>query len=316
MSKFQHNSIYPRQQQQSFPDTKQKTPVPHKIRFGYLNNTQYLHCHQNSSVSTEHTLCASYKRSSLNPSVQIFGIFYGTSKLCANIVQLFPDELKAIDVQNNPQNALSFKICVQEAITKLDQKLLGKKQCMSFGGCVGCVMVEWRGMVFVANLGNCRAVLVDKEGVQQLSYEHTLEQEVERYRVIYAGGQILNFKGREVIACPKTKGGIQYSRGFGHYVLKDPKYAPRDQIISSIPDVRIVRAKIESQYMVIACPNFWKNANNANVANIMQTQLSKQKRKKLNQQLGDRLLNLCDQNNSANLLVIKIKKKQGILGLL
>eukprot|EP01024_Parvocaulis_polyphysoides_P013681 TRINITY_DN15378_c0_g1_i1.p2 TRINITY_DN15378_c0_g1~~TRINITY_DN15378_c0_g1_i1.p2 ORF type:complete len:262 (+),score=38.47 TRINITY_DN15378_c0_g1_i1:958-1743(+) len=226
---------------------------------------------------------------------------------------------KKIDLQNNPDNPLSFKICLQEAVTRVDQVLLNKKQFNSgsVGGCVGCVVVEWRGVVFVANLGNCRALLVDKHAVKQLSQEHTLEQEVERYRVIYAGGLIRNDReGREVIAYPKSKEGVCYSRGFGHSLLKDAKYAPRDQIISSIPDVQIVKSKVESQYIVLGCPNFWKNVSNIKVAKMLHAQISKQKRKKLNQQLGDSLLNLCDQNRSANLFVIKIKKKQGILGIL
>ncbi|KAF3789844.1 putative protein phosphatase 2C 58 [Nymphaea thermarum] len=116
-------------------------------------------------------------------------------------------------------------------------------------GCTACVAVIRNRQLIVANAGDSRCVISRKGQAYNLSRDHKPDLEVERDRILKAGGFIHG--GR-------VNGSLNLARAIGDVEFKQNKYLPAEkQIITANPDINTVDLCDDDDFLVLACDGVW-----------------------------------------------------------
>ncbi|XGW13329.1 hypothetical protein V3C99_000011 [Haemonchus contortus] len=137
-------------------------------------------------------------------------------------------------------------------------------------GTTACVCLMNKERIVVANAGDSRAVLCRGGTAIDLSMDHKPEDDIEKTRIINAGG-FVNEDGR-------VNGGLNLSRAFGDHSYKKNADLPlRDQMITALPDVKIETLQPSDEFLVIACDGIWNSLNSQQVVDFIRDRLKQGK---------------------------------------
>uniref|UniRef100_A0A4W5N017 Protein phosphatase 1G n=1 Tax=Hucho hucho TaxID=62062 RepID=A0A4W5N017_9TELE len=116
--------------------------------------------------------------------------------------------------------------------------------------------------LIVANAGDSRCVVSEKGKAIDMSYDHKPEDELELARIKNAGGKV-TMDGR-------VNGGLNLSRAIGdHFYKRNKALGPEEQMISSMPDVKVLTLNPEHDFMVIACDGIWNVMSSQDVVDFV-----------------------------------------------
>jgi serine/threonine protein phosphatase PrpC len=173
---------------------------------------------------------------------------HGGSEPVLYVKERMPELFHSLIINNNPQEAMI------EAFHKIDQEL---QNCDSENtGCTACVVYmcieEGKRILYCANVGDTRCVVVTNEDVNTLTEDHkcTVTSEVQRVRD--SGGVILN--GR-------VFGQLILTRALGDLALKG--YG-----VIATPHVTRVEIEEKQKYTVIASDGVWDVIKPEDMLNI------------------------------------------------
>ncbi|KAK3244079.1 hypothetical protein CYMTET_46294, partial [Cymbomonas tetramitiformis] len=137
-------------------------------------------------------------------------------------------------------------------------------------GCTAIAAVITGGSIYVANLGDCRAVLCRSGQAKRLSDDHKPNRADERARVEKAGGEVVlegpvwrvatqegtkwlkKAKMGDVDASSRPPTMLAVSRAFGDVKLKRPL-----PLVSATPEIEVCKLDDEDAFMVLACDGVW-----------------------------------------------------------
>ncbi|XP_006638473.1 protein phosphatase 1G [Lepisosteus oculatus] len=126
----------------------------------------------------------------------------------------------------------------------------GKEEPGSDSGTTAVVALIRGKQLIVANAGDSRCVVSEKGKAVDMSYDHKPEDEVELARIKNAGGKV-TMDGR-------VNGGLNLSRAIGdHFYKRNKALPPEEQMISALPDVKVLTLNKDHDFMVIACDGIW-----------------------------------------------------------
>jgi len=126
--------------------------------------------------------------------------------------------------------------------------------------------------IYVANAGDCRAVLCRAGRAVRLSEDHKPNRNDEARRIKDAGGFVVNMGGVHRVTTAAGAGAgvnlkehhyLAVSRSFGDCELKVPK-----KIVTSEPEVKVVDITEEDAFVVLACDGVWDHLSDQEVVNI------------------------------------------------
>ena len=143
----------------------------------------------------------------------LFGVFdgHGGSSVSEYLKERFPEELKARIESDSPSDLVGV---IEDTFEKIDKevKMLDSEQCGSTA-CIGVVRMEsGHRVLYIANVGDTRALL-SRNGVEErLSIDHRLSEYSEKERITQMGGLVIN---------DRVGGTLILTRAFGDYALKD-----------------------------------------------------------------------------------------------
>lgn len=143
----------------------------------------------------------------------LFAVFdgHGGSTVSEYLKERFPEELRDRIQYENPSDLVSV---IEETFEKIDKeiKMIDSDQWGSTA-CVAVIRMESAHRVlYVANVGDTRALL-SRNGVEErLSIDHRLSEKSEYQRITKSGGLIMN---------DRVGGTLILTRAFGDYALKD-----------------------------------------------------------------------------------------------
>ena len=102
--------------------------------------------------------------------------------------------------------------------------------------------------------------------VQNLSYDHKPNNELETKRILAAGGWV-EFN--------RVNGNLALSRALGDFVFKknDSKRA-EEQIVTAYPDVDIKTLTSDHEFMILACDGIWDVLSNEEVLEFVRTRIA------------------------------------------
>uniref|UniRef100_A0A673HC37 protein-serine/threonine phosphatase n=1 Tax=Sinocyclocheilus rhinocerous TaxID=307959 RepID=A0A673HC37_9TELE len=122
----------------------------------------------------------------------------------------------------------------------------GKEEPGSDSGTTAVVALIRGKQLIVANAGDSRCVVSEKGKAVDMSYDHKPEDELELTRIKNAGGKV-TMDGR-------VNGGLNLSRAIGdHFYKRNKALPPEEQMISALPDVKVLTLNEDHEFMVIAC---------------------------------------------------------------
>ncbi|XP_061600761.1 protein phosphatase 1G [Cololabis saira] len=142
----------------------------------------------------------------------------------------------------------------------------GKEEPGSDSGTTAVVALIRGKQLIVANSGDSRCVVSERGKAVDMSYDHKPEDEVELARIKNAGGKV-TMDGR-------VNGGLNLSRAIGDHFYKRNKALPaEEQMISAMPDVKVLTLNGDHDFMVIACDGIWNVLSSQEVVDFISERL-------------------------------------------
>uniref|UniRef100_A0AAQ4PBJ1 Protein phosphatase 1G n=1 Tax=Gasterosteus aculeatus aculeatus TaxID=481459 RepID=A0AAQ4PBJ1_GASAC len=146
----------------------------------------------------------------------------------------------------------------------------GKEEPGSDSGTTAVVALIRGKQLIVANAGDSRCVVSERGKAVDMSYDHKPEDEVELARIKNAGGKV-TMDGR-------VNGGLNLSRAIGDHFYKRNKALPaEEQMISSMPDVKVLTLNDDHDFMVIACDGIWNVLSSQEVVDFVSERIKPDK---------------------------------------
>ncbi|XP_007906751.1 protein phosphatase 1G isoform X2 [Callorhinchus milii] len=144
----------------------------------------------------------------------------------------------------------------------------GKEEPGSDSGTTAVVALIRGKQLIVANAGDSRCVVSEHGKAIDMSYDHKPEDEVELARIKNAGGKV-TLDGR-------VNGGLNLSRAIGDHFYKRNKTLPaEEQMISALPDLKVLSLNNDHEFMVIACDGIWNVMSSQEVVDFISERINK-----------------------------------------
>lgn len=116
------------------------------------------------------------------------------------------------------------------------------------------------------NVGDSRAIASVRGTVQQLSFDHKPNNELETKRIIAAGGWV-EFN--------RVNGNLALSRALGDFVFKkNEKKKAEEQIVTAYPDVEVRELTDDHEFIVMACDGIWDVLSNEEVLEFVRNRIA------------------------------------------
>ncbi|XP_077345491.1 protein phosphatase 1G isoform X2 [Lithobates pipiens] len=145
----------------------------------------------------------------------------------------------------------------------------GKEEPGSDSGTTAVVALIRGKQLIVANAGDSRCVVSEGGKAVDMSYDHKPEDEVELARIKNAGGKV-TMDGR-------VNGGLNLSRAIGdHFYKRNKNLPPEEQMISALPDLKVLTLNEDNDFMVIACDGIWNVMSSQEVVDFVHDKLKQQ----------------------------------------
>ncbi|XP_068557650.1 protein phosphatase 1L [Cebidichthys violaceus] len=199
----------------------------------------------------------------------IFGIFDGHGgEAAADYVKAhLPDSLKqqlqAFEREKR-ESALSYGSILEQRILTVDREMLDKLSANHDEAGTTCLVALLSDReLTVANVGDSRGVLCDKDGnAVALSHDHKPYQLKERKRIKRAGG-FISFNGSW-----RVQGILAMSRSLGDYPLKNLNVVIPD------PDIMTFDMdKLQPEFMILASDGLWDAFSNEEAVRFVRERL-------------------------------------------
>ncbi|KAM4597032.1 LOW QUALITY PROTEIN: protein phosphatase 1G [Fundulus diaphanus] len=138
----------------------------------------------------------------------------------------------------------------------------GKEEPGSDSGTTAVAALIRGKQLIVANAGDSRCVLSSAAAGKAVDMSHKPEDEVELTRIKNAGGKV-TMDGR-------VNGGLNLSRAIGdHFYKRNKSLPPEEQMISAMPDVKVLTLNEDHDFMVIACDGIWNVLSSQEVVDFI-----------------------------------------------
>ena len=115
-------------------------------------------------------------------------------------------------------------------------------------------------------MGDSRAIASVRGRVQNLSYDHKPNNELESKRIVAAGGWV-EFN--------RVNGNLALSRALGDFVFKknETKKA-EEQIVTAFPDVEVKELTKDHEFILLACDGIWDVLSNEEVLDFVRNRIA------------------------------------------
>ena len=179
-----------------------------------------------------------------------------SSYLQTNIIKVFKSKL----IKHNTTARALFN-----TFLSLDKQLkhLNIVGMGSTGTCVYITKENNVNIIYCANIGDTRCVLISPNKIERISSEHRASEKKEKQRIENSGGVVLN--GR-------VNGRLMLSRAFGDFELKSFGVKAEPHVSR-----KEINEEVEGKdlFMVLACDGVWDVLSEVDVQNIIKYELGK-----------------------------------------
>jgi len=151
--------------------------------------------------------------------------------------------------------------------SKSEERYMQEADIYKFVGCTLCLAMITDGEIICANSGDSRCILGVKGKAVEMSFDHKPELEKERTRIEKAKGYVED---------NRVNGNLNLSRSLGDFEYKSDKSLKADeQLVISLPDIKVEKLSPDVDFMVIACDGIWEVLESQKVVDFVYSKLSK-----------------------------------------
>ena len=181
--------------------------------------------------------------------------FQASTSISVGIQRIFDaqDTQRVADQGRSTADLSSAQVLLKPG--EMPDNLVCTAEIPDTSGCTATIVVITPSLIVCANAGDSRCVLASGSEAIAMSNDHKPYNELERQRIIAAGGFVCGH-GR---IC----GNLAVSRGFGDFEFKrrDDLDASQ-QMVTCEPEITIHVRKLEDGILIIACDGLWDVVDN------------------------------------------------------
>jgi serine/threonine protein phosphatase PrpC len=137
-------------------------------------------------------------------------------------------------------------------------------------GCTAISVFVEGNVLYVANAGDCRAMLCRSGEAYSLSTDHTPDLPDELLRIAAAGGRVQDGRVNGCLAMTRALGDFQFK--------KIKTLGPEDQMITAKPDVVVEELTPKDEFLLIGCDGIWERWESNKVISFVSQQLARERR--------------------------------------
>ena len=211
----------------------------------------------------------------------------------------FKQNISTLNEQITEEQIDSVIQAIKNGFLELDEKMKNLPDMSSgedkSGTTAICVLISKTHM-FIANLGDSRAILCRSGNVFFATTDHKPSNPSEKQRILDAGGNVM---------IERVNGALAVSRALGDYEYKQLSDKKADeQLVSPLPEVTVVRLDPSDEFLVLACDGVWDVMTNDNLHSLIRYNLSVEKSlKTICSKIIDTCLHKGSKDNMSLLLV-------------
>jgi len=124
-------------------------------------------------------------------------------------------------------------------------------QANSFAGCTANVALIYnKKELYVANAGDSRSILSSKGNLFEMSIDHKPDNELEKKRIIEAGGFVTEGRVNANLNLSRALGDLEYKQ--------NTKKKPDEQLIIAMPDVKKKELTKDDEFLLMGCDGIWE----------------------------------------------------------
>ncbi len=142
----------------------------------------------------------------------------------------------------------------REAFIQSYQKISAELARQDSGACVVNFLIK-DGLIFFANVGDARIIIIGKDNFKQLTVDHRLDNEAERKRIVEMGGKIEH---------PHSPYVYRGSRGLMPTRTLGDEYFKPIGIIAT-PDVGVYEISDQDVFLIAACDGLFDVMSNKEI---------------------------------------------------
>lgn len=161
-------------------------------------------------------------------------------------------ELEKAHTSSTEVNVL---MCLFNAFQKMASLI--PKEISMFTGSTALVILRRGKKVYVANAGDCRAIVNVGDNVVQITEDHKPATQKELERISKSGGQVL----QAPMDVPRVNGMLAVSRSFGDFYVYPH--------VTWVPDIYSFDINPEVNYILAASDGLWDTLENQEVVSIL-----------------------------------------------
>ncbi|TFY81911.1 hypothetical protein EWM64_g2100 [Hericium alpestre] len=164
-----------------------------------------------------------------------------------------------------------FEEALKRAFLGTDEDLLGDSTyTRDPSGCTAvAALITADGKIYVANAGDSRSVISVKGEGKPLSFDHKPQNDIEKNRIVNAGGFIEFGRVNGNLALARALGDFEYKKNYS--------LTPEKQIITANPDVTVHQITDEDEFLILACDGIWDCLSSQQCVDVVRLQLSEGK---------------------------------------
>lgn len=157
-----------------------------------------------------------------------------------------------------------------------------KKEEESTAGCTANVVLIKDGHYYVANAGDSRCVLRQKNcRVIPLSFDHKPEDPQEFARITSAGGYIEEGRINATLNLSRAIGDLEFK--------KNEDLLPTEQLVSAEPDVLVRKVEKNDDFLCIGCDGIWEIQETGEIMELIENRIRTNKDGKISDAIEEML---------------------------
>lgn len=216
--------------------------------------------------------------------------------------EILPERL----LGNLRDRGLTWREALWRAFVDTDAEL--RQECArnrdASGSTVLCALFDGTDRVYLASLGDCRAVLATRGGAVNLTTDCRADRPDEVARVVAARGFVAN---------KRVNGQIAVSRALGDFAFKQPPGQP--PAVSCEPDISEVQLRDGDDFLVLACDGLYDVCTSNEAASYARDRLrSGEPLDDAAKALVHHAIDDCDSRDNVTVVLVKFHSMAGSSG--
>lgn len=236
----------------SEPVTEKETTFGKNERFAYASSAM-----QGWRVSMEdaHTNLLSLPG---DEKASLFGVYDGHGG--QSVAKYLGEHIHEQLVNDSAYASGEFKKALHNVFVNMDEEM--RHLLMHDTSGAACVVVFIRdNNIICANAGDSRAMMCVKGKQVELSFDHKPTNQLERDRIIEAGG---------TVEAGRVNGNLALSRAMGDFEFKMNTHLPvAKQVVTCVPDIIEMDLSPDVDFIVVCCDGIWDVMSNQEVADFI-----------------------------------------------